>query len=389
MSSYLNQYTISNLTPLKPTKPKTRIRRNSSRLGPNSVRSELNTAVAAENRRVILSQANDSVEICRVLNGMWQTSGGWGRIDRNDAVEAMLRYADAGLSTFDMADHYGPAEDLYGIFINRVRRERPPQLLEKVRGLTKWVPPPVKMSRSFVEKSIDVSRKRMDVACLDMLQFHWWDYANTGYLDALKHLTDLKDEGKIKAVALTNFDTERLRIILENEIPIVSNQVQHSIVDMRPQQKMAELCQQKGVKLITYGTVMGGLLSEKFLDTNLSIPFAGPSLDTPSLQKYKRMVDAWGGWSQFQVLLQKLSQISRKHGVSIATIAVKYILDQPAVAGSMIGVRLGLSDHIQDANAIFSLVLDEEDAESIREISSRGKDLMKVIGDCGDEYRRA
>jgi hypothetical protein len=45
------------------------------------------------------------LEICRVLNGMWQTSGGWGRIDRDDAVEAMLRYTDSGLSTFDMADH--------------------------------------------------------------------------------------------------------------------------------------------------------------------------------------------------------------------------------------------------------------------------------------------
>ena len=46
-----------------------------------------------------------SLAICRVLNGMWQTSGGWGRIDRADAVEAMLAYADRGLSTFDMADH--------------------------------------------------------------------------------------------------------------------------------------------------------------------------------------------------------------------------------------------------------------------------------------------
>ncbi|XP_057534122.1 LOW QUALITY PROTEIN: flagellar radial spoke protein 5 [Amaranthus tricolor] len=314
--------------------------------------------------------------------------GGWGTIDRSNAVEAMLRYADAGLTTFDMADHYGPAEDLYGIFINRVRRERSPEYLDKVRGLTKWVPPPVKMTRNFVEGSIDVSRKRMDVACLDMLQFHWWDYANPGYLDALKHLTDLKDEGKIKTVALTNFDTERLQIILENDIPVVSNQVQHSVVDMRPQQRMAELCQQTGVKLITYGTVMGGLLSEKFLDTNLNIPFAGPPLNTPSLQKYKRMVDAWGGWSLFQTLLQVLKTIARKHGVSISTVAVKYILDQNAVAGSMIGVRLGLSEHIKDANAVFSLVLDEEDVESIREVSSRGKDLMRVIGDCGDEYRR-
>ncbi|XP_047341209.1 LOW QUALITY PROTEIN: flagellar radial spoke protein 5 [Impatiens glandulifera] len=320
----------------------------------------------------------------------WYVADQWrlGKIDRDDAVEAMLRYADAGLSTFDMADHYGPAEDLYGIFINRVRRERPPELLENVKGLTKWVPPPVKMTGSYVRQNIDISRKRMDVASLDMLQFHWWDYSNTGYLDALKHLTDLKEEGKIKTVALTNFDSERLQIILENKIPVVSNQVQHSLVDMRPQQRMAELCKLTGVKLITYGTVMGGLLSEKFLDTNLSIPFAGPPLNTPSLNKYKRMVDAWGGWSLFQTLLQTLKSVASKHGVSIPTVAVKYILDQPGVAGSMIGVRLGLAEHINDANKIFSLVLDEEDINSIQQVQKRGKDLQRIIGDCGDEYRR-
>ncbi|KAH8497972.1 hypothetical protein H0E87_017036 [Populus deltoides] len=209
------------------------------------------TTTDAGAHRITVKNGNDSLDICRVLNGMWQTSGGWGRIDRDDAVEAMLRYADAGLSTFDMADHYGPAEDLYGIFINRLRRERPPEVLDRVRGLTKWVPPPVKMTGSYVRQNIDISRKRMDVSSLDMLQFHWWDYSNPGYLDALKHLNDLKEEGKIKTVALTNFDTERLQIILENGIPVVSNQVQHSLVDMRPQQKMAELCQLTGVKLIT------------------------------------------------------------------------------------------------------------------------------------------
>ncbi|KAM5584437.1 flagellar radial spoke protein 5 [Rosa sericea] len=367
-----------------PFSTRPRPRSNSVRCGGEATQ----VSSSSETNRVTVSNGNDSLDICRVLNGMWQTSGAWGRIDRDDAVEAMLRYADAGLSTFDMADHYGPAEDLYGIFINRVRQERPPELLEKVRGLTKWVPPPVKMTSSFVRDSINVSRKRMDVASLDMLQFHWWDYANPGYLDALKHLTDLKDEGKIKTVALTNFDTERLQIILENEIPVVSNQVQHSIVDMRPQQQMAELCQLTGVKLITYGTVMGGLLSEKFLDTNLSIPFAGPPLNTPSLQKYKRMVDAWGGWSLFQTLLQTLKRSASKHGVTIPNVAVKYILDQRGVAGSMIGVRLGLSEHIQDSNAVFSLALDEDDISSIEEVTKKGKNLLQVIGDCGDEYRR-
>ncbi|XP_047052342.1 L-glyceraldehyde 3-phosphate reductase-like [Lolium rigidum] len=230
MSTSSAAHTFSPAPPALPLPQRVRPARCSGFVGP-----AVESAAPAA-RAVTLSSsrggADSSLPICRVLNGMWQTSGGWGRIDRADAVDAMLAYADSGLSTFDMADHYGPAEDLYGMFINRVRRERPAEMLEEVKGLTKWVPPPVKMTRSYVEENINRSRKRMDVAALDMLQFHWWDYSNPGYLDALKHMTDLKEEGKIKTVALTNFDTERLQIILENGIPIVSNQVQHSIVDM-------------------------------------------------------------------------------------------------------------------------------------------------------------
>lgn len=62
---------------------------------------------------------------------------------------------------------------------------------------------------------------------------------------------------------------------------------------------------------------------------------------------------------------------------------------QQAVAGSMVGVRLGLAEHVNDTNAVFSLVLDEEDVNSILEVTKKGKDLLRIIGDCGDEYRRA
>ncbi|CAN6438764.1 unnamed protein product [Victoria cruziana] len=101
------------------------------------------------------------------------------------------------------------------------------------------------------------------------------------------------------------------------------------------------------------------------------------------------MVDAWGGWNLFQVLLQTLKKVASKHGVSIPTVAVRYVLDQPSVAGSMIGVRLGLSQHIEDSLAIFSLELDEEDKSSIDSVSKQGRDLLQIIGDCGDEYRHA
>lgn len=57
-----------------------------------------------EKKVCVVKNGKDSLKICRVVNGMWQTSGGWGKIDRDNAVDAMLKYADAGFNTFDMAD---------------------------------------------------------------------------------------------------------------------------------------------------------------------------------------------------------------------------------------------------------------------------------------------
>ncbi|CAI5532137.1 unnamed protein product [Closterium sp. Naga37s-1] len=342
----------------------------------------------APSDRVLLEQGDDSLDICRVVNGMWQSSSGaWGQAAPDAVVTAMLQHADAGLTTFDMADIYGPAESYYGAMIDRLRRERGEEAAFGVQGLTKFVPRPDRMTRDVVEVAINRSRTRMQVKTIDLLQFHWWDYANPGYLDALKHLTDLKEEGKIKAIGLTNFDTTRLQVILENGIPIVSNQVQHSLVDMRPQQQMAQLCALTGVQLITYGTVMGGLLSEKYLHAKEHNSMFGPRLATPSLNKYKQMVDAWGGWALFQELLRECETVAKKHGVTIAAVAVRSTLDQPSVAASMVGVRLGLQQHIADNKVIFGLKLDDEDRARITSVTSRGRDLLAVIGDCGDEYR--
>jgi aryl-alcohol dehydrogenase-like predicted oxidoreductase len=195
----------------------------------------------------------------------------------------------------------------------------------------------------------------------------------------------LQQEGKIRHLALTNFDTERLRIITEAGIRIVSNQVQYSVIDQRPELKMAAFCQQHGITLLTYGTLGGGLLSSRYLNQ----PEPSPAqLPTASLRKYKNMVDAWGSWKLFQELLMALQQVAEGHGSSIPLVATRFILDQPAVAGVIIGTRLGLQDHHVENARVFDLHLTPDDHSAIAAVTSRARDLMQVIGDCGDEYRR-
>jgi aryl-alcohol dehydrogenase-like predicted oxidoreductase len=316
---------------------------------------------------------------------MWQVSGGHGRISPPTAIETMFKYMDAGFTTWDLADHYGPAEDFIGEFHRQLIATRGKEALSNLQAFTKWVPRPGKMTKKLVEENINISLRRMDVESLDLMQFHWWEYSDKNYLDALKYMTELQIEGKIKHLALTNFDTEHLQIITEAGIKIVSNQVQFSLVDRRPEVNMIKFCQEHDIKLFTYGTICGGLLSEKYLDKPEPRSI---DLTTVSLRKYKKMIDAWGNWSLFQELLSTLKQIADKHGVSISNVAVRYILEKPALAGVIVGARLGVSEHLEDNARVFNFTLDNEDSLRLNAVSGNSRDLYQIIGDCGDEYRK-
>jgi len=297
----------------------------------------------------------------------------------------MFQYMDAGFTTWDLADHYGPAEDFIGEFRHQLVATRGKAALSNLQAFTKWVPRPTKMTRRLVEQNIDRSLTRMRVEALDLLQFHWWEYRDKNYLDALSYMSELQSEGKIKHLALTNFDTEHLKIITQAGFKIVSNQVQFSLIDRRPLVNMVQFCREHNIKLLAYGTICGGLLSEQYLGQPEP---RGGALNTASLRKYKNMVDGWGGWSLFQELLSALKDIADKHAVSVPNIAVRYILDQAVVAGAIVGARLGRSEHLADNARVFDFTLDADDLAQIEAVLQESRDLYQLIGDCGDEYRR-
>lgn len=329
-------------------------------------------------------QLTPDLTICKILNGMWQVAGGHGYIDHDLAVTDMMRYHDAGLRSWDLADIYGPAEDFIGMFRRRLSALKGKEEMNTIQALTKWVPQPVRITRSITKENVESSLRKMNVDSLDLLQFHWWDYNNPYYMDALRYLFDLRDERIIKDVGLTNFDTERIQIITDSNLKIVSNQVQYSIIDRRPEVKMIPFCIKHNVSLLAYGTICGGLISERYLGR---VEPLGAELNTLSLRKYKRMIDAWGGWNLFQDLLSNLSRIAQKHNVSIANVATRYILDKPGVAGVIIGVRLGIADHINNNTQVFNLTLDKSDLNDIDGACIKSNNLFEKIGDCGDEYR--
>ncbi|KAH7924131.1 Aldo keto reductase [Leucogyrophana mollusca] len=323
----------------------------------------------------------------RLWTGLWQlSSNAWGSASASKIRQGMARHADMGYNAFDMADHYGSAEILFGQF-----RESLPSP-DSVIGATKWcVFRHTELSHTIVEAAVRERMKRMRTTSVDLLQFHWQDYSDLGYLTALQILQDLQAEGLIKAVGLCNFDAKRTGQICTQLGPgfIVSNQVQFSLIDTRPLHGMADVCETHNVKLLTYGTLCGGFLSDKWLNQPEPDLYSGNL--TPSQRKYLDMIlKAWGNWALFQSLLAVLRDIGNRHGgLSIANIATRWVLDHHFVGAVIIGARLGVSEHPVDNQQVYGFRLSEDDNRAIEAVQDRsnGRRMISTIGDCGEEYR--
>jgi aryl-alcohol dehydrogenase-like predicted oxidoreductase len=106
------------------------------------------------------------------------------------------------------------------------------------------------MTRDIVRAGVEKSRARLGVEAIDLLQFHWWSFEHPGYLDALQELAQLRQEGVICHIGLTNFDTAHLRLLAKHGIPIATNQVCFSLLDRRAAQEMSAFCLQSGIRLL-------------------------------------------------------------------------------------------------------------------------------------------
>ena len=227
------------------------------------------------------------LEISRVLTGLWQVADierDGSSVDLDAGAAEMRRYVDAGLTTFDMADHYGSSELIAGHFAA--------QSPGAAQLMTKWVPKPGAHTKEDVRAAVDTARSRLGLDCIDVLQFHAWSYSDPGWMDCVFFLQELKEEGLIRHLALTNTDTAHLRMLLDSGVDIVSNQVCYSLLDRRAAGAMTALCLERDVKILAFGTVAGGFFTERWLGA------AEPQIDeleTWSQMKYKRFIDAAGG----------------------------------------------------------------------------------------------
>ena len=308
--------------------------------------------------------------ISRIIKGGWQLALGHSNVPpRAQAHADMAAFVSAGITTFDCADIYTGVEELIGSFAPPAGRE--------VQVHTKYVPDLAALDTvdlSVTRAIIERSRTRLRRASLDLVQFHWWDYSVDRYVETGLHLEQLRREGAIRHIGVTNFDTPHLRALLDAGVSVVSHQVQYSLLDRRPATAMAALCESRRIQFLCYGSVLGGFLSERWLGA----PEPKEPLENRSLTKYKLIIDEALGWDGFQDLLQTLRGIAEKHGVTIGALGIAWVLAQPQVAAAIVGARD--TTHLAATLCAGNVRLDPEDLAILDHACGRG------IG--GDIYER-
>ena len=327
-----------------------------------------------------LVELAEGLEIPRIVTGLWQIADlerDGVVVDPAHAAGAMRAYVEAGLDAFDMADHYGSAEDIAGAYRERYGAD--------ARFLTKWVPAPGAQTREDVVAAVDRALGRMKTDAVDLLQFHAWRYCDPGWLDCLFALDELRVGGWIRHLGLTNFDAAHLEMVLESGVPVVSNQVCVSLLDRRALGEMTRVCEAYGSRLLAFGTLAGGFLTDRWVGAPDPAADGIDRLDTWSQMKYRRFIEVAGGWETFQEVLAVAAEIAARRGVSVANVAARYVLEQPAVAAIIIGARLARSEHIADNAGVLTFPFDAGDFAALDAVAAT---LDPIPGDCGDEYRR-
>ncbi len=299
--------------------------------------------------------------ISRLIHGGWQFSAGH-RLSQtalDDAIDVLEASAELGVTTFDCADIYTGVEELYGRFLRRWASTSNDTAIQiHTKFVPDWSDLP-HVDRAYVREIIDRSLTRLGVEQLDLVQYYWWRHEVPGFEEAAGVLNELRLEGKIRHVAVTNLDAPRTHRLEAVGVSPVTNQVQYSLLDRRPAGPLSDHCSTSGMRILGFGALAGGFLTDRWLGLTEPDAYANRSL-----VKYRLIIEEFGGWAAYQSLLKTMAEIGREHGVETSAVAIRWVLDQPYVGAVVVGgTRL---DQMARNVAAFEFDFSESDRDALQ-----------------------
>jgi aryl-alcohol dehydrogenase-like predicted oxidoreductase len=272
--------------------------------------------------------------VSEISYGNWITHGS--QVEEDAAVACVRAALDEGITTFDTADVYAGtrAEAVLGRALKGERRERL-EIFTKVYWPTGGGRNDRGLSRKHILESINGSLTRLQVDYVDLYQCHRYDYA-TPLEETMQALADLVHAGKVLYVGVSEWRAEEIRaahaLAADLKIQLVSNQPQYSMLWRVIEAEVVPTCEELGLGQVVFSPMAQGVLSGKYL------PGQPPPPGSRATDE-KSGANFVSGWLRDDLLdaVQQLKPIAEQAGLSMAQLAVAWVLQNPNVSSAIVG----------------------------------------------------
>lgn len=286
---------------------------------------------------------NSDLEITPIGFGAWAIGGGdwdygWGPQDDDESVATIEHAINSGINWIDTAASYGlgHSEEVIGRAIKNLGSSRRPYIFTKcsfVWNEKREVTHSLKRQSIFGE--VEGSLRRLGIDVIDLYQIHWPrispDFPDTDIEEGWQALVDLKKEGKVRNIGVSNFDVAELERIVPIEKP-TNLQPPYSAIRRGAEDDLLPYCEANGIGVIVYSPMQSGLLSGKLSRKDIAeLPdndwrSRDAQYQEPNLTRNLKIADFF-------------EEIGERHGLTAGVVAIAWTLRLPAVTGAIVGAR--------------------------------------------------
>lgn len=272
---------------------------------------------------------NSGIEISEIGQGTWEMGNDFfGEVDEKLSIDAIRASIDAGVNMVDTAAAYGLNGASERVVAKAIKGLRGKVVLATKLGVLRIDGEYVRcLNPKIMRRELEDSLRRLETDYIDLYFVHWPDF-NNSIDDALELMVKFKEEGKIRAIGVSNFDTT----LIQKAIDIADISVVQPPMSMLNRSSIENgilpFCKKNDVGVITYGSLGGGILTGK-----MEKPVTGvKELRSGFYAFYEEPM-----WSKCQKLLDVLRGIASDKGTTVAQVSINWVLAQPGVTCSLMG----------------------------------------------------